>query len=73
MLSARPLARGPMVSLWGAGGQGWLLHQADKLLQLAHVQIRDDPIGHIRSRPMDQIVAVTGAPGLLGEIGRAHV
>ena len=41
-----------------------MLHQADKLLQLVHVQMRDDPIGHIRGRPMDQVVAVTGASGL---------
>src|SRR6266571_19377 len=71
MLSARPLARGSMVLLWGTGGQGWLLHQSDKLLQLAQVQIRDNPIGHISGRPMDQVVAVTCAPGLLGGyIGR---
>ena len=64
MRSARARARGPLVLLWGAGGQGGLLHQADKLLQLVHVQIRDDPIGHIRGRPMDQVVAVTCASGL---------
>src|SRR5215831_8838468 len=70
MLSARPLARGPTVSLWGARGQSWLLHQADKLLQLAHVQIRDDPIGHISGRPMDQVVAAACAPGLpRGRVG----